>query len=206
MNKFLLGVLALLLATPNFAQIENGAFTAAGSGVATPFVTDYQALGINPANLNLPLEFEGKRFAMGYMEGGFSLFSEFFSKEQLRANLYQRDFETLTREEKLDLAQQFADAPLIFDLDITTFGIGLNTQMAGGFAFSMKERMDIQTQFGSQVSDLLFLGSTAPYFDQLVLSSGDTIANSSNLSQDTLEMVIQGIISLQNAQSISELL
>lgn len=206
MNKAFILCFLLFVGFNMHSQTENGAFTAAGSGIATPFVTDYQSLGINPANLNLPLQFEGKRFAMGYMEGGFSLFSEFFSKEQLKANLYQRDLSTLTRDEKIDLAQQFANAPLILDMDMTTFGFGLNTDLAGGFAFSTRERIDLNTEFGSQVADLLFLGSTAPYFEELVLSNGDTIPNSSNLSEDTLEMVVQGIIALENAQSVSELL
>ena len=53
MNRFLLltaGLLALPAAA--WAQTELSNFTATGrGGVATTFATDYQAIGINPANL-----------------------------------------------------------------------------------------------------------------------------------------------------------
>ena len=47
-------LIVLVLSSFNvFGQIENSSFTATGRGAATTFVTDYQALGINPANLGM---------------------------------------------------------------------------------------------------------------------------------------------------------
>ena len=67
-----------------FSQIENSSFTATGRGGATTFVTDYQALGINPANLGWHSEFEDKKFSMGFNELTYSIHSGALSKQTLR--------------------------------------------------------------------------------------------------------------------------
>ena len=69
-------LILLVLSSFNlFSQIEYSSFTATGRGGATTFVTDYQALGINPANLGWHLEFEEKKFAMGFNEFTYSIHS-----------------------------------------------------------------------------------------------------------------------------------
>ena len=60
----------------SLSQGEGSVFTSTGRGVSTTFATDYQALGINPANLGWDKEFKGKTIAFGFLETGFSFDSK----------------------------------------------------------------------------------------------------------------------------------
>jgi hypothetical protein len=52
MKKYLLTALLSMYSFLSFSQAEMSVYSATGrAGVATTFVTDYQAIGINPANL-----------------------------------------------------------------------------------------------------------------------------------------------------------
>jgi len=51
MNKIKIVVLLILISTLALGQGEGSVFSSTGRGVSTTFATDYQSLGINPANL-----------------------------------------------------------------------------------------------------------------------------------------------------------
>ncbi|MBM3428512.1 MAG: hypothetical protein FJX95_07000, partial [Bacteroidetes bacterium] len=55
-----------------FSQGEFSSFTITGHGLGTVFATDYQCLGINPANTAVKYNDKSKRFAIGLGEGAFS--------------------------------------------------------------------------------------------------------------------------------------
>ncbi|MFY7971058.1 MAG: DUF5723 family protein [Flavobacteriales bacterium] len=206
-TRFLVGgAFSLLLVANAQAQSEASAFTLTGHGVATPFATDYQTLGINPANLDLPSKYEGKRFAIGSSEIGASLYSGILSKPQLRQNIFNGDIKNMTQEEQRQMAVEFANSNNSADIDVMSFGFSAQTDRWGSFAFSVRERVDYYSKLGPKVSELLWLGYNAPYFEQLILQNGDTIANSQTIDQATLDQVVQGITLLQNSESISELL
>ncbi len=105
MNRFLLltaGLLALPAAA--WAQTELSNFTATGrGGVATTFAADYQAIGINPANL-------GRRggaivaFTLG--EAGAGVSSESLTRQQLRKFVFDTN-EALTPAQKQEFARVF---------------------------------------------------------------------------------------------------
>lgn len=201
-----LAVAFLVSALSANAQTEGGSFTIVGHGIATPFATDYQCLGINPANLDLASRYEGKRFAIGGSELGISLYSEALTKSEIRKNLFGGNFENLSQEEQRNLAIDFANSNNAADVDVLTFGFAAQTTNAGSFAFSSRERVDYFSQLGPQVSELLWLGYNAPYFEQLILANGDTIPNTENIDQATLDQVVQGITAVANAQNLSQLL
>lgn len=200
------GAFSLALSTTVQAQSEVSAFTLTGHGVATPFATDYQALGINPANLDLASRYEGKRFAIGSSEIGASFYSGILSKPQLRQNIFKGDIKNMTQEEQRQMAIEFANSNNSADVDVMSFGFAAQTDRLGSFAFSVRERVDYYSKLGPKVSELLWLGYNAPYFEQLILQNGDTIANSQTIDEETLAQVVQGITTLQNAESLSELL
>ena len=53
----------------SFSQIEGYVSSAAGrGGVATTFVTDYQCIGINPANLGFDTLISKKRISFGLLQ------------------------------------------------------------------------------------------------------------------------------------------
>lgn len=205
MKHFLLVGLGLVYFFSAQAQTEGGAFTATGRGAATPFVTDYQAIGINPANLNLTPEYEGKTVTFGILEGATSFYSEFLDKEQVKKTLFRSEFESLNQQERAQLGQDFAGKNNNLQIDLITSGFAINRKW-GGLAFSTRERIDFSATAGDKMAELLFLGNTSSYFSDLVLTNNDTIPNTGNLSADTLAMVEEGIIDPEEALLFSEIL
>ncbi len=120
------------------AQYENSSFTNTGRGCATTFATDYEALGINPANLGWNWKFSDKKFAMGFAEFGASITSDALTKSQLRSSvsaIIGGHSNNLTYEDKIGAASTFAQSGTTMNLDMSIFGFALTTKKAGGFAF-----------------------------------------------------------------------
>lgn len=175
MKKFKLTVLTLLTVTLGFAQGEGSVFSSTGRGVSTTFATDYQALGINPANLGWSKEFRGKTIAFGLMETGFSASSKLFNSEIIS------DISSLSINTGLNGANNYNDFVelstdlqdgLRFDLDSRLFGIALTTEKFGGFAFSVTERYSMDIGLSKDFADIVTYGFAAPLFDSLVVSNG----------------------------------
>ena len=193
------------------AQLEFSTFTNTGHGGATTFATDYQATGINPANLGWDFRYTKYKFAMGLSEFTGSIHSTALQKPELRSMLgqvIQGNFKDFTRDEKIQAAKNFADEGFAMNVDYGSLGFGFITKHAGGFAFHINDRFQWYSKLGPQASDLLFLGKTSQYFDQLLYLNplGDTvnIANYQNMNPDSIKNVISGIATLP--KKIGELL
>jgi hypothetical protein len=208
-HRIFLSVFALLLTNLFYAQTEGSAFTYTGMGVATPFARDYQTLGINPGNLDVTPKYD-KKVTLGFAEFGISLYSEILTKPELRQNIFREDIKDFSQEQQRAYALAFANSDNAIDVDATTFGFSIRTNKAGTFAFSNRERLDFYSKMGNQVSEILWLGYTASYFDSLVVSNSDgsldTIPNTGNIDPQTLARVQQGFTTLANSQSMSQLL
>ena len=175
------------------AQIEHSAFTATGSGAATTFVTDYQSLGINPANLAWEPAYEGRTIAIGFVEGSYSLHSQALTRQVLRREFTSgNDF---TWEDKRSAAREFADAGLQLNADVMLFGAAFTSETLGGFGFQVHDRAQWSSRFNPFASELIFEGFGSDYFDLLVLASGDTIPNIEGMSEDSLALVAIGLAS-----------
>ena len=203
---------ALLLPSISFAQYEFSSFTSTGRGGATTFATDYQCLGINPANLGWDWKFEGKKVAFGTAEMTYSIYSESLKKQDLRDNIRAlfksstaADF---TYDEKIQAARDFTQTGFAINVDVGSFGFAYTNPVFGGIAVRTNDRFQWYSKFGSTASELLFLGRTASYFDSLTIvnSMGDTvnIENNQNYSQDTIDQVISGFTNVP--KKISEIL
>jgi hypothetical protein len=206
MKKCLLLAATLVSTAAALAQADGGVFTGTGRGAVMPFVTDYQAIGINPANLDLTPRYENTTVTFGFAEGSAGMFSEFFSREEVANTLLRRDFETLNQQERREYAENFQNKLTTLNVDVITSGVSVRTNNAGTFAFSTRERIDMSARFGEIPSQLLFLGSAADYFSQVVLMNGDTIPNTGNLSADTLQMIEAGIVAPEDALSLAQAL
>ncbi len=198
MKKYFLA-LALFVSLFANAQQEYSSFTNAGRGCATTFATDYEAIGINPANLGWAWKFSNKKFAMGFAEFGASISSDALTKDQLRSSvtsIISGNSNNLTYEQKVGAASTFAEAGTTMNIDASVFGAAITTKKAGGFAFRIVDHMQLYTKFGSNAANLFFLGKTSSIFDSLtiVTSAGTSqnIANHPNLSPDTAKLVAQG--------------
>lgn len=194
-TKILFTGLLLVASGHLFAQIERSAFTSSGRGVATTFVTDYHSIGINPANLAWSNKYE-KRYTLGLLEGGVTIYSEALSRSELRDNIAGFE-ESITPAQKRQFAAQFANSDFAgnFDIQLLGFSVDLNDKGIGGFALSVRDRMQYYSNFNTSASEILFAGWNALYFDQLQLDSdnGPIIENTGNLSADTLNRVVRGI-------------
>lgn len=175
------------------SQTENSAFTLTGHGQATTFSSDYQALGLNPANIDIPSIYQGRRVAFGFGDIGASVFSGMLSKDDVRKNIFGGDFKDLSREEQLDYAIEFAQTNNSADIDVMLTGFSLQTEKFGSFAFSVRDKVDYYSKLGPRVSELLWLGNSSSYFTEFVMASGDTIAAYPNISQDSLAQIVQGL-------------
>ena len=196
-----------------FGQHEFSSFTATGRGGATSFVTDYQAVGINPANLGWASKYEDKKFTMGLSEFSYSVHSEVLTKQELRdafsATISRDSLSAFTYDEKLKAAQEFANSGMALDMDLGSFGFAYNDEKLGGIAFRINDQFNLYSRFNETTSEILFLGKLAPYFDSLVYvdpTSLDTsqIANYENISQDSMQHVVSGFTNSPNP--ISEII
>ena len=179
MKKQLLTLLLAGASVGTFAQTELSNWTATGrGGVATTFVTDYQALGINPSNLGWTSKYEGKTVTLGFLDLGASLYAEALSKDEVRNTfIKQIQQEDLTIEEKQNAAIDFTDAGFAINIDAQWFGAAVTTKKAGGFAISVRDRVRWYNDLSKDASEIMFLGFNAPYFDQTFYTTNlDTIA------------------------------
>ena len=149
MKKIL--VLALLVVTSiSYAQSEYIAYPSAGKGVSSTFVTDYHALGINPANLGWQ-QYPEKKFTTGSTEFGLSMYSSALSKQDLRDNIWgvvkSGSLDTLSSAQKIQAAQDFAGSDFAFNFDNNIFGFSFQTPKFGGIALSIRTRASWNSNF-----------------------------------------------------------
>lgn len=187
-----LALMAFLLPRIAVAQAEFSAFSATGRAAATTFVTDYQAIGINPANLGQQWRFANKHVAIGLFEGAFSVHSDALTRDDVRNRLLNADFR-FTEAQKEETARAFADAGAHAGADVMALGVAWLNTNAGGFAFQVRDRMQMDLRLGPKMADLVFRGYRSDYFDLLVLATGDTVTNYGQLSPDSLAMVVLGV-------------
>lgn len=202
MKNFIVALVLLTSAYSINAQFEGSSFTSTGRGGATTFATDYQAVGINPANLGWEYKFDGKKVAMGFSEMTYSIHSEALSKEELRQSI--RDMisgndEEFTYDQKIEAAQDFANKGIAFNADLGSIGFAYMNETIGGIGFRINDRIQFYSILGEQASDLFFKGRTSSYFDILtyvdttgLMNDTTLIANHGNLDPDSAMNVISG--------------
>lgn len=209
MRKILFSVFLLFVVGFVYSQSEGSVFTATGRGVATTFVTDYQACGINPANLGWNWRYTDKKFAMGYLESSYSLYSEALRKQELRgviSEVFSGNYKKLSYQQKVDAAKDFVETGLALNVDLGSFGFAYSGKKFGGIAFKINDRFQYYSQFGKDASNLLFMGKTSNYFDSLlvfntVLNDTVSIANYNNINPDSLQFIISGYTTAPKAIS-----
>ncbi|MGZ3862668.1 MAG: DUF5723 family protein [Bacteroidia bacterium] len=182
-----------------FAQQEFSSFCNTGHGGATTFASDYQCVGINPANLGWAWKFSDKKVALGFSEFTGSIYSEALKKDELRnmvSGMLTGNSKDFTYTEKIQAASNFTQTGFTMNADLGSLGVAVTTKHAGGFGFRINDHFQFTSKLGADAANLLFLGKTSSVFDMLTiqLSNGTTqsIHNHENLSSDTANMVIAG--------------
>lgn len=178
MKKILLSIALILLNKSLFAQSEMSVFSATGrAGVATTFVTDYQTIGINPANLGIGPKFEFTHFNLGLSEIAFSIYSKALSKKELWQSITDFTGNRFTYQQKKEAVESFKDAPLVINVDITPLAFSVYYPEVGGFAVSIRERVQWYSLFTELTSEILFLGYNSSYFDNIIYWNVDQAGN-----------------------------
>lgn len=199
MKRLLLGTLSLAFSFTTFAQQEGSAFTNTGRAVSTTFARDYEALGINPANLSLGTGYEGKKIAFGLGEFGISAYSNALTKEQL---LGGGEFS------KEDAFQNFINSGTAFNVNVAPLSFAFFHEKVGGFAINTTDQMQFFSKLNENTADILVNGYRASYFDSLQIDNGgsiQTIVNDpSQYDFDTLN-ILKGLSSI-SSKLLSDLL
>ena len=194
-------ILAVLISTVTIAQTELIAYPSVGKGVASTFVTDYHALGINPANLGWKA-YDNKSITIGTTELGFAVNSEALTNQGLRDDVkgivVNRTLDSLSNEEKIEAIKSFTDNAFNFNFDSNIFGFSFQNSVFGGIAFSIRTRANWSSTFNKEFTDLLFKGNQSSYFDSLSYSNGiDTSMVQNNGSYiDSSGVVLNGQVNI----------
>lgn len=165
------------------AQTEYGAFTATGSGMPIHVVSDYQCLGVNPANLGWSTD--KHRWHLGLAGVGMSVYSEPITKENI--SMFFKD-EEFTYNEKVEAARRFTDGRIAADMGINGLGLSYQDPDVGGFAFSIRERGSFNMKLNATAAELLWLGFNSDYFDEKVIQQGIITAGISNDPKPVAEL------------------
>lgn len=196
--SFILSALFVLCVSVSVLGQELTSYAATGrGGIATTFATDYQAIGVNPANLGIRKSFRDPKITFGFLEGNIGFFAENITFDQILKSYFPNTFNNksnyqLTYAQKAQAARDLTNTPLSTTINATLFGFHISSEKLGGFAFSIRDRLDFYSKTNSTISEILFLGQNASYFTSLLLSNGQTIPNSPDLSQDVRDQVVFG--------------
>ncbi|HVD96753.1 MAG TPA: DUF5723 family protein [Cytophagaceae bacterium] len=179
MKKIILTSILSFCCTLAFPQAELSTYSATGrAGVATTFATDYQAIGINPANLGFGRVNEGKKFTLGFLEAAGNVYHQGLSNKDF--STYGLHYKNVTTAEKITAAQKFASNTISANLDFMLFGVAFQDEKFGGLAITVRESFRYYSKLTGLGSDYLFRGATSSAFDSLILSNGAVVANNPN--------------------------
>lgn len=154
------------------SQTEGSSFNNTGrGGTATTFATDYQALGINPANIGLD---SGHTVTFGFGEVGLSFYSSALAKTDVQ-KMFLGGENPISEQEAIELGRSFAEAGMTVNYDLRAFGMSIDMGKAGGLAFAIDTRASHYSIFGTEAARLIFEGyDYTEYFDTIITTPEDT--------------------------------
>lgn len=185
-------LLLFVLAIPCLGQTDASDWGRIGyAAFITTTATDYQCVGVNPANLGFIPEQDVYRlatpvstgitrskrqwaFAVG--ESSVSASSDALQRGELWDALIQKTGAQFTVADKAAAAKAFIDNGLRFSADVMDVGAAYQSDSWGGIAISVRERAAGTFTFNEAASRLIFEGRHYSYFDSLALDyKGDTV-------------------------------
>jgi hypothetical protein len=197
MRNLLIILIVFFCLNPLFSQHEQADFqTTARAGVGTTFAEDYNALGINAANLAKEPFFQDKKLTLGFMAFNTTVFTAPLSKEEAIGAFGGN--EKLTYEEKVENALVFVGEPVSINVDYVLLGASYHHPDIGGFAFTVRDKVQWYSKFDENAAELMFLGFNSQYFDLLEIedANGQTqiIQNGTDLDPEVRDQIIRGIL------------
>jgi hypothetical protein len=161
--------LAALLALPFASQAQNelSNFSATGrGGVINTFATDYQVIGINPANLGRKITHKA---ALTIGETGIGVASQSLNKTLFKKLIYQSDDPipaSKTAPERVALVNALtSDNTLNANVDVTTLGFAIALPNGlGGVAVSQRFRSGVHLALNRTAADIIVNGKNADIY------------------------------------------
>jgi len=172
MKKIFFLLFCLSFSNFGMSQRELSSFSAAGSGIATAFLSDYQCLGINPANLGWKRNPYAFHFSL--LETGVSIYSDAMKKKNIKQDILFNKETHFTAQEKITAAEEFANSKFAINADVAWLSFAYQNDKFGGIAFTVRERATFSSYFNKDFAQVVFEGYNAPYFDSLVENGTDT--------------------------------
>ncbi len=189
------------------AQLEMSAFTATGrGGAATTFATDYQAIGVNPANIGVQRSFRDPMLTFGFLEFNSSFFSEGMTRGELAESIFDPTSNNFTYQQKVVAKNKFANTANSINVDVMLVGAAIQLPKIGGFAFSMRDKIQFYSKLNPLSANLLFLGHNSDYFTGIELSDGTRLANTNAITPEQREKAVAGFIAADDAKTYGEIL
>lgn len=202
MKKLLLTISLCGFASSIFAQVEGPNFNATGrGGVATTLSTDYQCIGINPANLGLKTKYETKHVTFGLMELNGSVFVQGVNLSQMKKYLFSDD--PLSINDKSTATSLFTNSTINLQLDAMVLGLAIQSDKLGGIGFSVTERINAIGNISDKFASFAFQGAlSTTFFDQV--RTGDGVLRPNDPSQyDNYNTNFGGITSGYSSTGVS---
>lgn len=116
----------------------------------------------------------------------------------IRNDIRDEEQDPAAWEKQKQNARDYLESGIAIDASYNWMGFSYHNEKLGGIAFNIGEHYNWYSQLSDQTSSLIFEGRLSDYFDELTVVFGtDTsvIQNTGNISEDTLNAVIQGTIS-----------
>ena len=178
MKKIYILFFALLCLTTGYTQTALNVFDKTGQGYTTTAASDYECLGINPANLGW--SWDNHMVNLGFLETGISIYTNALTKNQVTRDLFNNSIK-LDSLGKANAASNFSNTRLWGQGGVTWLGLSVNIPKIGGFAISIRDRL-WNTVLNHAAAQFLFLGyNDKAYFDSTVIKNGDTTGFASYL-------------------------
>ena len=169
----------LLSVNVSYSQLEMSAFNQTGSAYALTALTDYQSLGVNPANLGWSRN--EHRMNLGLFENGLMVYSEPLTKKQVTGDLFGGGDPFSSKAERQQAIDNFSGSLLMIRASTMAIGFSYQDEKIGGFAFQARNRIMWRNNINYNSASFLFEGYNDPYFDiKEPLGDGDTIGYASN--------------------------
>lgn len=181
MKKLLLFLTLLIASTYTvFGQAEGSVVSAAArGGVATTMVTDYQSIGINPANLGLRSKYETKHVTFGLLEMNASAFAKGVTSQQMKDLIFNGS--SLSPSEQSHAANLFSGNNMSVNVDLMLLGLAVQSDKLGGLAFSVNDVVRGNGNLSQNFTNFAFSGGlSTQYFDKLRLNNGSVVTNDPN--------------------------
>ena len=167
-----------------WAQQELNPVSSAGRpGLSVTRCTDYQAQGINPANLGIEPTYDGMHQTIGFTELGFSAFSNGMGKFNLKSSLLDAN-RILSKSDKNKAAVDLSGKRTSANLDFLFAGYAWQRVSGGsGFSFTIREKVQWFSSFNPTLASILFNGSNdksyfgSPIINQTLDSTNGQIIN-----------------------------